>query len=106
MAQILDRELNEPENQGVVDVLDIVSEHMRAVNREREVISFELSFLGLLHVLSEKSKRSKLYKDYLDRSGHRPPDDDRSRGRKRALRDAHEVGAQVFSRISMKLFHI
>lgn len=60
MANILERELHEPENEGVVDVLDVVTQHMRQVNREREVISFELTFLGLLHVLSEKSKRSKL----------------------------------------------
>ena len=59
----LDRELHEPENEGVIDLLDIVCEHVRTANREREVISFELTFLGLLHVLSEKGKRSKLCLD-------------------------------------------
>ena len=56
----IDQELEEPGNQGIIAVDDIIADHLTKVNPANiEMISPHMAFVGLLHVIAENSKKSK-----------------------------------------------
>ncbi len=55
----IDLELEEPGNQGIIALDDIISDHLGRVNPANiEMISPHMAFVGLLHVIAENSKKS------------------------------------------------
>ena len=59
MIQRLDEEIKDSDNGGIVDLLDVIKDHLKEANKEKEVLGVGMAFVGLLHIMAEKSKESK-----------------------------------------------
>ena len=57
LRDTLDREFLDSGNAGIVEMTDVIADHVSRVGSE--VMSPQLAFVGLLHVIAENSKKSR-----------------------------------------------
>ncbi len=58
LKSTIEEELLDIDNRGVVDSIGIISDHLNTINEgsTSNILSFQMAFVGLLHVVTESSK--------------------------------------------------
>jgi hypothetical protein len=56
LSQTLDREFDDSGNAGIIEMTDVILDHVQRVGTD--VMSPQLAFVGLLHVIADNSKKS------------------------------------------------